>query len=473
MFCCGNGRADEKTDLVTEIIQRFGVVPPRNATLNELNFLKAKLQSRPGAANGKVSAEERKRLDIAEFLSKVGRPVDWRKHTLAELQKMQQDFESQFSPQSSPQSSPQAESIPDSPSLRSVPFEVIEISDLGMLCQNTGPLPKPDGPGGWSGQPIPQRGYSTPSITPYYLDPQYERQRSAWQADSLQRQWPGYPSGEFFVYGNFSTKYSRGSKLIADLYLAKSLEIPTTIGKRTVLGFALSRSAANEVAAAHSSVQDTAPKSGASSEEIKGSGTGFAISDDGYVVTNYHVVKDASRVVISTAKSRHAARVVKTDSADDLAVLKIEAQLSALPIAASRGVKLGDTVATIGFPNPDLQGFSPKLSKGEIGALSGVQDDTRYFQISAAVQPGNSGGALVDERGNVVGVVSAKLSAKAALATSGALPEGINYAVKSFYLLSLLESLPEVKLKNQGQQEMKFSDVVQKAEQAAVMVLVY
>src|SRR5690242_2221624 len=81
------------------------------------------------------------------------------------------------------------------------------------------------------------------------------------------------------------------------------------------------------------------------------------------------------------------------------------------------------TVATAGFPDSRLQGFTPKLAKGEIVALSSAEDDTRYFQISAPVQPGNSGGALVDAEGNVVGIVSAKLNASAALAMSGALPE--------------------------------------------------
>jgi len=88
-------------------------------------------------------------------------------------------------------------------------------------------------------------------------------------------------------------------------------------------------------------------------------------------------------------------------------------------------------VAAIGLPNIGLQGFAPKLAKGEIASLSGAQDDPRYFQISVPVQPGNSGGTLVDERGNVVGVVSAKLSARAALSTSGALPDNVNYEVKS------------------------------------------
>jgi S1-C subfamily serine protease len=132
---------------------------------------------------------------------------------------------------------------------------------------------------------------------------------------------------------------------------------------------------------------------------------------------------------------------------------------------------MGGTVTTVGFPNIGLQGFAPKLAKGEIAALSGAQDDSRYFQISAPVQPGNSGGALVDERGNVVGVVAAKLSAAAAVATSGALPENVNYAVKSSLLLSFLESVPEVaaKLKEPNTKDRKFEDVVKSAEQAAVL----
>ena len=125
-----------------------------------------------------------------------------------------------------------------------------------------------------------------------------------------------------------------------------------------------------------------------------------------------------------------SAKVVKVDAANDLALLKAEGRFAALPVSASRPVKLGGTVATAGFPNIGLQGFAPKLAKGEIASLSGAQDDARYFQISVPVQPGNSGGTLVDERGNVVGVVSAKLSARAALAASGALPENVSGSLR-------------------------------------------
>ena len=107
--------------------------------------------------------------------------------------------------------------------------------------------------------------------------------------------------------------------------------------------------------------------------------------------------------------------------------------------------------------------------------MSGAADDPRYFQISVPVQPGNSGGALVDAHGNVVGIVAAKLNAASALATSGQLPENVNYAVKSSLLLSFLESVPEVsaRLKAPITADRKFDDVVKSAQGAAVLVLVY
>ena len=90
----------------------------------------------------------------------------------------------------------------------------------------------------------------------------------------------------------------------------------------------------------------------------------------------------------TTSAGLISAKVVKVDTANDLALLKAEGTFFPLPIAASRGVKLGGTVATVGFPNIGLQGFAPKLAKGEIASLSGAGDDARYFQISVPVQPG-------------------------------------------------------------------------------------
>jgi len=219
----------------------------------------------------------------------------------------------------------------------------------------------------------------------------------------------------------------------------------------------------------------TLPREGIAQSRPQSSGTGFFITDDGYFITNQHVADEGSTVRLVTAAGSIAAKVVKVDKANDLALLKAEGRFTALPVITSRGVRLGATAATVGFPNTGLQGFAPKLAKGEVASLAGVQDDARHFQISAPIQPGNSGGAQVDERGNVIGVVVAKLSQRAALATSGALAENVNYAVKSSYLLSFLESVPEVaaKLKEAHTKERKFEDVVKSVEQATVLVLVY
>jgi S1-C subfamily serine protease len=224
-----------------------------------------------------------------------------------------------------------------------------------------------------------------------------------------------------------------------------------------------------------SSADSPVPREGIAQSSPESTGTGFFITPDGYFITNQHVAGEDATVRVLTAAGSLPARVVRVDKANDLALLKAEGKFTALPVAASRAVRLGATVATVGFPNVGLQGFAPKLAKGEIASLAGAQDDARHFQISAPIQPGNSGGALVDERGNVIGVVVAKLSQQAALATSGTLAENVNYAVKSSYLLSFLESVPEVaaQLREPNTQSRPFEDVVKDVEQATVLVLVY
>jgi serine protease Do len=207
----------------------------------------------------------------------------------------------------------------------------------------------------------------------------------------------------------------------------------------------------------------------------KSSGTGFFITDDGYLITNEHVAGVQAQVWLVTSADLIPAKLVKVDPANDLALLKAKGRFMPVPIAPSGTVKLGSTVVTVGFPNIQLQGFAPKLAKGEISSLSGKQDDPCHFQISVPAQPGNSGGALVDERGNVVGIVWAKLSLRAGLAASVPLPENANFAVKSSLLLGFLESVPDIsaKLKPPNTQAKKFEDVVKAAEQAAALVLAY
>jgi TPR repeat protein len=211
-------------------------------------------------------------------------------------------------------------------------------------------------------------------------------------------------------------------------------------------------------------------------QKQKASGTAFFVSEDGYLLTAYHIVEDAARIAIKTKQGTFPAKLVKSDKANDVALLKVGGKFPTLPVASSREVRLGEPVFTIGFPNIELQGFSPKLTRGEISSLTGMQDDPREFQISVAVQPGNSGGPLVNEYGNVVGFVEAQLADIPTLKTTGSLPQSVNYAMKSSALNLLLESLPEIlaKLTTPNPiKDRKFEDVEKEAESAVALVLVY
>jgi S1-C subfamily serine protease len=210
--------------------------------------------------------------------------------------------------------------------------------------------------------------------------------------------------------------------------------------------------------------------------EAEKSGTGFFITDDGFLLSCYHVVANTTHIMVNTEDDLYSAEVVSSDPANDVVLLKVEGSFHSLPFVSNPNVKLGDSIFTIGFPLISLQGVEPKLTKGEISSLTGLQDDPRAFQVSAAVQPGNSGGPLVDEYGNVVGIIAARISDEAAIQFSGMIPQNVNYAVKSSCAQAMLNSTPDlpVKLKKPYlAKERKFADVVQEAQEAVVLILAY
>ncbi len=166
------------------------------------------------------------------------------------------------------------------------------------------------------------------------------------------------------------------------------------------------------------------------------SATGFFISSQGYLVTAAHFTNRARNIQVTTEFGRLAARLVREDRANDLALLKVEGSFKALPIRPSETAKLLDKVATYGFPQIDIQGRELKANEGTISGLKGAKDDASMFQFSSPVQHGNSGGPLLDESGNVIGVVVGMLDPSAA--------QNVNYAVKSTELLKFLATIPEL-----------------------------
>jgi uncharacterized protein len=209
-------------------------------------------------------------------------------------------------------------------------------------------------------------------------------------------------------------------------------------------------------------------------DAVTATGSGAIVSADGLVLTAAHVIAGATRVRISTALGIRDCKILQVDTANDIAVLKLDGgPYLALPIA-SRGIRLGQNVSTIGFPETDLQGFSPKVTKGEISSINGYQDDPCEWQISVPVQMGNSGGPLLDESGNLVGIVASKLGLTAAENT-GDLIENVNYAVKASYAMPLLEPyLPGTFSEAKASlAPPRFEDMVAKAQQSVVLILVY
>jgi S1-C subfamily serine protease len=167
-------------------------------------------------------------------------------------------------------------------------------------------------------------------------------------------------------------------------------------------------------------------------------GTGAFVSSSGHVLTAAHVVEDTKRIEVIINSVPHAAQLVKMDSLNDIAVLKLNlASATHLSVTGGENVRLGSPIFTLGFPNPGIQGVSPKITRGEISSINGPQDDPKSWQVSAPVQSGNSGGPLFDLEGRVVGMIQSKLGIIAAQKT-GDLPQNVAYAVKGKYLLKIL-----------------------------------
>jgi S1-C subfamily serine protease len=173
--------------------------------------------------------------------------------------------------------------------------------------------------------------------------------------------------------------------------------------------------------------------------QIIASGSGYIVTSDGHLITNAHVVEGCLTVTVSVGTDRVRARIVARDPVNDLVLLASD--LKAKSVAVLRtGVRLGESIAVFGFPLHGLLATSGNFTLGNITAVAGIGDDTRMVQISAPVQPGNSGGPLLDQAGNVVGTVVAKINAIKLAKITNDLAENINIAIKSSIVTSFLEA---------------------------------
>ncbi|PDT46658.1 serine protease [Sinorhizobium fredii] len=162
-------------------------------------------------------------------------------------------------------------------------------------------------------------------------------------------------------------------------------------------------------------------------EEPASSGTGFAVATDGWLMTNAHVVEGCERIEV---KGRGIASDPRIDVANDLALIKIPGDTALKPLTFRRApIRLGEDIVAIGYPLADLLSDSVKITTGNVNALAGLRNDTRYIQISTPIQPGNSGGPVVDRDGYLLGITSATFSKKAA-DEIGITAQNINFAIR-------------------------------------------
>ena len=187
----------------------------------------------------------------------------------------------------------------------------------------------------------------------------------------------------------------------------------------------------------------------------KYSGTGFMFGSKDYVITNWHVIRGAKNIKVKFLNGEKInSEVILKDSQNDIAFLKLERppQLpqSDLKVGDSSKVRMGDRVFTIGYPAHWVMGQNPKYTEGVVNALSGIKDDPTVFQISVQIQPGNSGGPLFNESGKVIGITQSTLDPQLANESIGALPQNVNYAVKSSYISALLPMLPQTLIASRG-----------------------
>lgn len=168
-------------------------------------------------------------------------------------------------------------------------------------------------------------------------------------------------------------------------------------------------------------------------------GTGFALNN-GYIVTNYHVIEDAKSISVQGSKGdfsvKYNASIVASDKNNDIALIKINDDkfngFGQIPYKLKTTIsEVGEDIFVLGYPLTTTMGDEIKLTTGVISSKTGFQGDVALYQISAPIQPGNSGGPLFDNKGNVIGIVNAKHKGT----------DNVGYAVKSLYLRNIIESV--------------------------------
>ena len=165
-------------------------------------------------------------------------------------------------------------------------------------------------------------------------------------------------------------------------------------------------------------------------------GSSFAVSLTGHLLTNRHVVAGCTELSAGGNKTK----IVAEDPSNDLALLQLDQSLNTIAsFREGRGGRIGEKVVVAGFPLRDVLGSGLNVTFGNVSSLTGIGNDSRMLQISAPVNPGNSGGPLIDDYGHIVGIVTSKLNALRTAKVTGDIPQGANFAIKSSIIRIFLD----------------------------------
>ena len=171
------------------------------------------------------------------------------------------------------------------------------------------------------------------------------------------------------------------------------------------------------------------------------SGSGFLVGTRGEILTNYHVINKCNRLTVNHGGTEHSATVKTGDETNDLALLvaqNVKGFVSTLSVSPQ--IRLGEIVQVAGYPLSGILSNDLNITSGNVSALAGLANNVTHLQITAPIQPGNSGGPLLDETGNVVGIVVSQLNAIETARYTGSLPQNVNFAIKVSVVRMFLEN---------------------------------
>ena len=171
-------------------------------------------------------------------------------------------------------------------------------------------------------------------------------------------------------------------------------------------------------------------------------GSGFLISDDGYILTNHHVIAEADEILVRlNDRSELMAKLVGSDERSDLALLKLPSfERQPAIFAPASAVKMGAELVVYGFPLSDDLSAQGNFTSGIVSAMSGLNDDLTLFQMTAPVQPGNSGGPVLSTAGRVIGVVVSTADQQFFRDQRGTDAQNINFAIHSAIAMRFLDT---------------------------------